>query len=51
MRFIVVLLIASLFADKADSELSFMPGITCIHALHIRLKFAPRNIVIPTTSR
>ncbi|KAF6139254.1 hypothetical protein GIB67_021464 [Kingdonia uniflora] len=25
MRFIVVLLIASLFADKADSELSFMP--------------------------
>uniref|UniRef100_A0A9I9CK28 Uncharacterized protein n=1 Tax=Cucumis melo TaxID=3656 RepID=A0A9I9CK28_CUCME len=25
--------------------------ITCIHALHIRLEFAPRNIAIPTPSR
>ena len=30
--------------------LSFQ-GITCIHALHIRLEFAPRNIAIPTPSR
>ncbi|PPR92190.1 hypothetical protein GOBAR_AA28481 [Gossypium barbadense] len=29
--------------------LSFQ-GITCIHALHIRLEFAPRNIAIPTPS-
>jgi hypothetical protein len=47
MRFIVALLIASLFVDKADSELSFI----CIHALHISLEFAPSNIAIPTLSR
>lgn len=36
MRFIVALLIASLFVDKADSELSFIPRPkACIHALHI----------------
>ncbi|KAK8966756.1 Cytochrome b6 [Platanthera guangdongensis] len=51
MRFIVALLIASLFVDKADSELSFIPRPkACIHALHISLEFAPRNIAIPTLS-
>ena len=35
MRFIVALLIASLLVDKADSELSFLPRITCIHALQL----------------
>ena len=54
MRFIVALLIASLFVDKADLELSFIPsfqGITCIHALYIRPEFAPRNIATPAPSR
>lgn len=52
MRFIVALLIASLFVDKADSELSFIPRPkACIHALHISLEFAPSNIAIPTLSR
>ncbi|KAK8966063.1 hypothetical protein KSP40_PGU003020 [Platanthera guangdongensis] len=52
MRFIVALLIASLFVDKADSELSFIPRPKdCIHALHISLEFAPSNIAIPTLSR
>ncbi|KAH0849845.1 hypothetical protein HID58_096037 [Brassica napus] len=36
---------------KADSELSFIPSQTCIHALHIRMEFAPRNIATPTPSR
>ncbi|KAH1072416.1 hypothetical protein J1N35_024744 [Gossypium stocksii] len=31
----------------AQNCLSFQ-GITCIHALHIRLEFTPRNIAIPT---
>ncbi|KAK8940196.1 hypothetical protein KSP40_PGU005766 [Platanthera guangdongensis] len=52
MRFIVALLLASLFIDKADSELSFIPRPkACIHALHISLEFAPSNIAIPTLSR
>ena len=52
MRFLVALLRASLFVDKADSELSFsFQGITCIHALHIRLEFAPRKIAIPASRR
>ena len=53
MRFLVALLIASLFVDKADSEFSFIPrhNITCIHALDIRLEFAPRNIALPPPSR
>ncbi|KEH17698.1 S12-like, 30S ribosomal protein S12 subfamily protein [Medicago truncatula] len=52
MRFIVALLIASLFVDKADSELSFLPRITCIHALQIiSLEFATSSIANPTLSR
>ncbi|KAG2543206.1 hypothetical protein PVAP13_9NG732408 [Panicum virgatum] len=52
MRFIVALLIASLFIDKADSELSFLPRITCIHALQIiSLEFATSSIANPTLSR
>jgi hypothetical protein len=35
MRFIVALLIDSLFIDKAYSKLSFPPWITSIHALQI----------------
>lgn len=37
MRFIVALLIASLFVDKADSELSFIPG----HNLYPCASFSP----------
>ena len=52
MRFIVALLIASLFVDKADSELSFLPRITCIHALQIiSLECATSSIANPTLSR
>jgi hypothetical protein len=52
MRFIVALLIASLFVDKADSELSFLPRITCIHALQIiSLEFSNISIANPTLSR
>lgn len=45
--------LASLFVDKAGlvrNCLSFQ-GITCIHALHIRLEFVPRKVAIPTPSR
>ncbi len=45
MRFMVALLIASLFVDKADSELSFLPRITCIHALQIISLLSPANYV------
>ncbi|KAF6136367.1 hypothetical protein GIB67_006202 [Kingdonia uniflora] len=38
MRFIVVLLIVSLFADKVDSELSFMPR----HNLYPYASYSPR---------
>jgi flagellar biosynthesis protein FliQ len=52
MRFIVALLIASLLIDKADSELSFLPRITCIHVLQIiSLEFATSSIANPTLSR
>lgn len=51
MRFIVALLIASFFVDKTDSEFLSFQVITCIHALHIRMEFAPRNIATPTPSR
>ncbi|KAG9438508.1 hypothetical protein H6P81_021541 [Aristolochia fimbriata] len=37
---------------RADSSFAPQPtGITCIHALHISLEFAPSNIAIPTLSR
>ena len=40
----------SFFVRRIRNFLSFQ-GITCIHALQIRLEFAPRNIAIPTPSR
>jgi hypothetical protein len=52
MRFIVVLLVASLFVDKEDLELSFLPRIACIHAFQIiNLEFSIRSIANPTLSR
>jgi hypothetical protein len=44
--------IASLFLDKADSELSFLLRITSIHALQIiSLGFSIGSIANPTLSR
>ncbi|GER28563.1 UvrABC system protein B [Striga asiatica] len=47
MRFIVALLIASLFVDKEDSELSFIRRHNLDSCSSYSLKVSPRNLVIP----